>query len=509
MAGKVKSAQELVRRYAEGERDFVLAQLTGAELVGAQLCEADLSGAKLAGARLCKADLSGARLNGGHLREADLSQANLSGAQLREVDLSGARLSQADLGGAKLLRAMLMQADLSEARLVRAFLIRAGLGEANLSGAQLREADLSGADLSGARLSEAGLREADLGEANLSGAQLREADLSGAHLSNADLRRARLLRALLVHADLRGAKLLWACLIHADLSGANLSGANLYAADLSGANLSRANLSGAKLREVDLSGADIRFARLKDADLNRATFDGCVLEPGCDLLGAQWESITIDGCAYQRDAVRRGEQLLPHGSRKQLQLVIETVRLAGKLHEAATAVADYVAASASGVSAEVIAQGGAGTIIRFGVAEHEDANILLQVRDGFCRLIGMGSGESARPAGTSMTSDDLEQRFASYAQRAGYRYQELKEALEQVRDAAQKVVLRGFERSQIGALRTAVERGSGLLEIKLVDDCVEAQRVRSAAAGTLAGVAPETAVWRPIQPLLEGLLRPV
>ena len=101
---------------------------------------ADLSGANLRGADLSEAYLYGANLRGADLSEADLYGANLRGADLSEADLSGADLSRADLSGA----------DLSKANLSRADLIGANLREANLY-----EADLSWADLSGANLSEA------------------------------------------------------------------------------------------------------------------------------------------------------------------------------------------------------------------------------------------------------------------------------------------------------------------------------------------------------------------
>ena len=66
---------------------------------------------------------------------ANLSRANLSGADLYGADLSGANLYGADLSGAKLYGADLSRADLSVADLSRA----------NLSGANLYGADLSGA----------------------------------------------------------------------------------------------------------------------------------------------------------------------------------------------------------------------------------------------------------------------------------------------------------------------------------------------------------------------------
>ena len=124
-----------------GER----ADLSVANLSGANLSVANLSVADLSGANLSRADLSGANLRWANLRVADLRWANLSGADLRGADLSGANLSVADLSGA----------DLSVANLRWANLSVADLSGANLSGADLRGANLSGADLSGANLSGA------------------------------------------------------------------------------------------------------------------------------------------------------------------------------------------------------------------------------------------------------------------------------------------------------------------------------------------------------------------
>ena len=117
----------------EGER----ANLSGADLIGANLREANLY----------KADLMEANLREANLYKADLTGANLSGADLRGANLMGADLTGANLGGANLTEADLMGADLS----------RADLGGAKLSGANLMGADLIRANLSGADLSRAKL----------------------------------------------------------------------------------------------------------------------------------------------------------------------------------------------------------------------------------------------------------------------------------------------------------------------------------------------------------------
>ena len=105
-------------------------------------------------------------LRGADLRRANLSYANLGGADLSDADLRRANLSYANLRGA----------DLSDADLRRA-----NLSYANLRGADLSDADLRRANLSYADLSDANLRGADLSDANLRRADLRGANLSGSH----------------------------------------------------------------------------------------------------------------------------------------------------------------------------------------------------------------------------------------------------------------------------------------------------------------------------------------
>ncbi|MMQ57540.1 pentapeptide repeat-containing protein [Salmonella enterica] len=103
------------------------ADLRGANLYGADLCDADLRGANLRGANLYGADLRGANLRGANLYGADLRGANLRGANLYGADLYGANLRGANLRGANLYGA-------------------------DLRGANLRGANLYGANLRGANL---------------------------------------------------------------------------------------------------------------------------------------------------------------------------------------------------------------------------------------------------------------------------------------------------------------------------------------------------------------------
>jgi uncharacterized protein YjbI with pentapeptide repeats len=109
---------------------------------------------------LMDADLSGADLSGANTSDGDLSEANLSGADLIRADLSGA-----DLSGADLISADLHEADLSRASLPVADLTVADLSGANLYDAYLYEVKLSGADLSRANLYSAAVTQEQLDQA--------------------------------------------------------------------------------------------------------------------------------------------------------------------------------------------------------------------------------------------------------------------------------------------------------------------------------------------------------
>ena len=121
------------------------ANLSEADLFGANLNMAILGGANLRESSLRVANLRGANLHGVNLFGADLSMGMLEAANLREANLSGANLFGADLNRVDLQMAILELAD---------------LGGANLSGTDLRGANLRGVKLLRAVLSGANLYEA-------------------------------------------------------------------------------------------------------------------------------------------------------------------------------------------------------------------------------------------------------------------------------------------------------------------------------------------------------------
>jgi uncharacterized protein YjbI with pentapeptide repeats len=126
---------EFLRRYAQGERFFINANLRCAQLSNICLENIDLSYAKLTLAELNGSNLSKANLTLAEMRSANLSCSNLHKSQLVKANLAGANLSNANLTGADLSYADLSNANLNGADLRGANLARTDLRKTSLDGA--------------------------------------------------------------------------------------------------------------------------------------------------------------------------------------------------------------------------------------------------------------------------------------------------------------------------------------------------------------------------------------
>lgn len=91
------NAEEIIRLYAAGVRDF-----TDAQYDEVNLDEADLSGVNLSNSNLSCGSMIRANLNGANLSNTDLSDANLTEANLKGANLNGANLNHAYLYSADL-----------------------------------------------------------------------------------------------------------------------------------------------------------------------------------------------------------------------------------------------------------------------------------------------------------------------------------------------------------------------------------------------------------------------
>jgi len=116
------TVEELLERYAAGERDFTGVKLFGIRLMdkvlrGIILKEADLRDAYFDWSTLSYADLSYADLRGSHLGEASLGRANLEGVDLSHAVFGQTTLREANLSHAKLERAILTETSFDKANL--------------------------------------------------------------------------------------------------------------------------------------------------------------------------------------------------------------------------------------------------------------------------------------------------------------------------------------------------------------------------------------------------------
>lgn len=295
--------------YAKGE-SFVRWDLTGADLSGLNLSDANfeeaflecvdfsgatLSGVNFTGAVLARANLSGAQLEGATLVEANLGAADLRGIHAKGANLTGAILAGANLDAARFVNATLDRVDFSDAvigkadftgvTVSRAFFMKTDLAGATFTRATLREVLFFEVSVEGVNFSEACLEKSVFLRSRGTRALFHDADLENLRfVETCDFRDASFARSKMGKANLRGA-----LLAGADFSGANLDGADLSEADLVGAKLPRANLSNAMLirtrldnavmtganlmnailQKAELGGADLRHANLYEADMAR------------------------------------------------------------------------------------------------------------------------------------------------------------------------------------------------------------------------------------------------
>ncbi|MBW4550384.1 MAG: pentapeptide repeat-containing protein [Aphanocapsa sp. GSE-SYN-MK-11-07L] len=138
------TAEELLERYAAGERDFRKVNLREACLSGANLC-----GINLSRARLSDADLSGINLSEAKLSDADLSRTNLERANLVGARSNRSDLSRANLRGANLERAELRLANLKSADFRDANLSFSDTDESSMDRADFRGCIVTGTKLGG------------------------------------------------------------------------------------------------------------------------------------------------------------------------------------------------------------------------------------------------------------------------------------------------------------------------------------------------------------------------
>jgi uncharacterized protein YjbI with pentapeptide repeats len=209
------------------------------------------------GTKGVRADLTGANLKGADLDGVDLTRAILSGANFEEANLKYSTLAGADLRDAVFIKPVPQIASLTSLRKrpgpIPALAIRVISGSHCSSGIGYSQggANLEGANFVGADLTGAYLRGIRLPFSNLDSARLQRADLAAADLSHASL----------MSANLREASLRNTTLEFAIVKDADLSDADVLVVDLCGATFEPKTLpsSVADLASIELSQVTYEF----------------------------------------------------------------------------------------------------------------------------------------------------------------------------------------------------------------------------------------------------------
>lgn len=150
------TVEELLRRYAAGERFFSRVALEGGNLSGV-----DLRGIRFQNSGIGILDLSGANLAGVSFVDTGISEVNLEGANLAGADLSGAAFTnvncrRANLAGASFYKRSVYDSDFEGANFRGADLSFAEFSRCNMRNICLLEviwndeSSLSQTDLTGA-----------------------------------------------------------------------------------------------------------------------------------------------------------------------------------------------------------------------------------------------------------------------------------------------------------------------------------------------------------------------
>ena len=142
--------EELLKRYAAGERNFAGVDLSYnseeglrvAILRGINLSEAILDCINIIGVDMSYSNLSRGRIDACWLEDVNLTGANLREARFIEASISGADLTGADLTGADLTRTSFRKVNLSEANLTRTRLRYTDIIDSNLTNAVLNISDI-------------------------------------------------------------------------------------------------------------------------------------------------------------------------------------------------------------------------------------------------------------------------------------------------------------------------------------------------------------------------------
>lgn len=154
------------------------------------LTDADLTFHRGPGLILTRIRMTGVNLSGSLLPDADFSGSDLSDSFTQDAALIGLKAPDSQWRRAFLQRVILEGADLSGGNLTEINLLLCRLQGANLAGVDLTSAQILQSDLSGVRLHRADLRGAALRECQLDGAEFIDCDLRGVDFRKSNIHAA-------------------------------------------------------------------------------------------------------------------------------------------------------------------------------------------------------------------------------------------------------------------------------------------------------------------------------
>ncbi len=282
--------------------------LSGWNLAGQNLTDADFYSAKLIGTDFTDADVRGASFESttdsgftaaqlyatASYKAGDLTGIILISNSLSGWDFAGQNLTDANFDGTRLIGTDFTDAEIRGAWFRRTTIkgftpahlySTASYKAKDLAGIFLSSNDLSGWDFPGQNLTEAWFIGATLTGTDLSTANLTGANFNGATLTGADFTDAEVCGASFRSTTNLGftAEQLYAT---ASYKAGDLTGIELGYNSLLGWNLAAQDLTGAHFEDATLANADLSEANLADADLEDATLDGARLS-SADARGAQ------------------------------------------------------------------------------------------------------------------------------------------------------------------------------------------------------------------------------